>query len=219
MTPENVLNRAREMHLAGIAICDHNTAGNVRAFQRAGAKLDVSVLGGMEITSREEAHVLAYMEDWEALDRLQTLVHSHLPGINDEEAFGLQILVDEASEPLGLSERLLAGACDLSLHQIVEAVHRLGGLAVAAHVDRPSFSIISQLGFLPADLAVDAVEVSPRCGDRSEFERLGKPVLVSSDAHYVHEVGGGSTVILADHVSVSEIELALRGQGGRRVEV
>jgi hypothetical protein len=219
MTPENVLARAREMKLAGIALCDHNTAGNVRAFQKASIRFGLVVIGGMEITSREEAHVLAYMEDWESLHELELLVQSRLPGVNDDDAFGPQIVVDADSEPLGLSERLLAGTTDLSIREICTVVHRLGGLAVAAHIDRPSFSVISQLGFVPADLSLDAAEVSPRCVDRSVFDGVGLPLLVSSDAHYVHEIGGGSTVCVGGGVSVGEIRMALQGRLGRSIEV
>ena len=42
----------------------------------------------------------------------------------------------------------------------VALVHRHGGLAVAAHIDRPSFGVIGQLGFFPAEAGFDAVEVS-----------------------------------------------------------
>ena len=218
MTPENILRRARALGLAGIALCDHNTAENVPAFRRAGSRMGVSVVGGMEVTTREEAHVLAYFDEWERLEELQSLVYQALDGRNDEQAFGPQIVVDEQSEPLGLNERLLMGATTLSIREVVDHVHRLGGLAVAAHVDRPSFSVVSQLGFVPPDLRFDALEVSPRCEDRSAFADCGLPLLSSSDAHYVHEVGHGSTVCVAAQGTVAELVQALSKNGGRHLE-
>ena len=218
MTPENILGRMRELGLAGIALCDHNTAENVPAFQQAGSRMGLSVIGGMEITTREEAHVLAYFDEWEGLEKLQSLVYQALEGRNDEEAFGPQIVVDERSEPLGLNERLLMGTTVLSIKQVVDHVHQLGGLAVAAHVDRPSFSVISQLGFVPTDLRFDALEVSPRCEDQSPFATYGLPLLSSSDAHYVHEVGHGSTVCIAAHATVAELVRALSKRDGRQIE-
>ena len=47
-----------------------------------------------------------------------------------------------------LSERLLIGATVLPLQRIVSEIQGLGGLAVAAHIDRESFGLLGQLGFV-----------------------------------------------------------------------
>ena len=55
-------------------------------------------------------------------------------------------------------ERLLILAIDQSVEQVERKVHDLGGLFIPAHVDKGKNSIISQLGFIPEGLAIDAIE-------------------------------------------------------------
>ncbi len=218
MVPARVLARAREAGLDAIGICDHNTAGNVPAFRAAGRRAGLAVLAGMEITSAEEIHLLALFDDEEDLARLQRVVDAHLAGENRAEVFGDQILVDENGEPVGLDERLRIGATDLSLAELVALVHRLGGLAIASHVDRPAFSVVSQLGFVPADLELDAVEMSAFAGGPQRGLRAyGFAAVAFSDAHYPPEIGRCRTRVRVAQASVSELGKALRGRGGRRV--
>jgi hypothetical protein len=92
---------------------------------------------------------------------------------------------------------------------------------VAAHVDRKSFGVIGQLGFFPAEAGFDAVELSSRVPagreHAAEYAAYGLPVLRSSDAHFVHEVGAARTAIVCEHPGFDELALALRGLEGRHV--
>ncbi|MCK7491316.1 MAG: hypothetical protein MZW92_06045 [Comamonadaceae bacterium] len=85
-------------------------------------------------------------------------------GKNDEDAFGIQAIVNEAGEVEGFNDRLLIGASDISLNEAVELIHSLNGLAIASHIDRQAFGIIGQLGFVPPDVPFDALEVSANLG-------------------------------------------------------
>ena len=102
-------------------------------------------------------------------------------------------------------------------------MHRFGGLSIASHVDRPSFSILSQLGFFPEDVELDGVEISRHTTPdkaRSEIAGLERFTLVSfSDAHFPEDIGKPSTSFLMEAPSVEEIRLALREEGGRKVVV
>ena len=73
-----------------------------------------------------------------------------------------QVIVDAEDFVTGFCPRCLFGATLFSVQDAVALIHRYGGLAIACHVDRESFSIISQLGFIPPGLPLEAVEVSPR---------------------------------------------------------
>ncbi len=210
MTAANVVSRALDAGLGAIGLCDHNSAENVVAFQRAGERRGLPVLGGMEICSREEAHVLVFFDGAEALGRMQDLVYAHLAGVHDPRAFGEQVVVDERDEPLSLCERLLIGATDLAVEEIVGEARVLGGLAIAAHVDRDAFSLIGQLGFVPDDLPLDALELSPHCREESRYRACGLPLVRFSDAHHLHEVGRASTDLPIDRPAVDLIRAALR---------
>jgi predicted metal-dependent phosphoesterase TrpH len=217
MSPANVVAVARERGLDAIGLCDHNSAENVPAFREAGRKAGLIVIGGMEVATREEVHVLAFFDEPEGLMALQEVVYGALDGVNDEEAFGPQIVVDESSEPLGLNERLLIGATRLSLGETVDTIHEFGGLAIAAHVDRSTFGVIEQMGFIPPDVSFDALEVSWRSSSPGQYAVNGLPVVTFSDAHYLHEIGRVVTAIEANEASARELALALTGRRGRRL--
>jgi len=214
MSPPAVVRQGRERGLDLIAVCDHNSAENVEAVITAAQNVGLAVIGGIEISSREEVHVLGIFKDDDALRSAQEIVYENLDGWNNAETFGEQLVMNEQGEVLRSNVRLLIGATGLSLEQVVWTIHRLGGIAIAAHVDRPSFSVISQLGFIPAGLGLDGVEV---CSDDLPPVPEDLPVLRSSDAHRLEEIGSRCTRFLLERPTVSEIGMALRGINGRRI--
>ena len=115
----------------------------------------------------------------------------------------------------------------LGLGQVVESIHRLGGLAIASHVDRESFSILSQLGFVPEQLQIDALELSAlyspsgRSGSRTAHTLIDQieayPIVRFSDAHRLREIGTACTTFSVAAPTVKEFRRALSGEGGRKV--
>jgi predicted metal-dependent phosphoesterase TrpH len=221
MLPMAIVERARELHLDAIGICDHNSAENVIAVKKAGQREGVEVLGGMEICTSEEVHVLAFFDDDEALLEMQNIVYENLPGENDEGYFGEQLIADENDKIIGSTNKLLIGSTTLGIAKVVELVHGLGGLAIASHVDRESFSLIGQLGFVPEDLSLDGLELSRRCGP-SEFcnyESYGLPRVQSSDSHILADIGKVATTFTLSCPSYSEVAMAFKRIEGREVSI
>jgi len=214
MLPTAIVRQATILGLDMIAICDHNSAENVAAVACAGRRQSISVIPGIEVTSREEVHVVGLFRTVQDALGMQAVVYERLPGENDEDAFGPQAVVDDGDRLTGVNTKLLIGATELPLEQVVDAIHDFGGLAIAAHVDRQRFGLIGQLGFIPEGLELDALEVSP---DGSPGDWPGFPVVTSSDAHCLSDVGRGFTRLFAEEGGVEEIAKALRGEGGRRV--
>ena len=66
MIPPFIVRRAQELALGMIAITDHNSAENVGAVIEAAHGLDLAVLPGMEVQSREEVHLLCLFQTLEA---------------------------------------------------------------------------------------------------------------------------------------------------------
>ncbi len=225
MTPPAIVAAAAKAGLDVIAISDHNTAGNVAAVQEAAkaAGNGLTVLPGMEITSAEEAHVLGVFPDLQAAEGAAAELRTMLPRADSDyyAFFGEQPLLTAAGCQAGAETAALAGASPLDLTSTVEFIHRLGGLAIAAHVDRKAFSVYSQLGFFPQEAGFDGVEVSRHVSTDSprleEYSALGLPLIGCSDSHYLEEIGTATTELHLAGPEFSELALALAGAEGRSV--
>ena len=209
-----IVEQAKKVGLDMIGICDHNSAENVAALVKAGAREGLAVIPGMEVTSSEEVHILGLFDSETDLMLLQDMVYENLPGENSEEAFGPQYVIDEWDRLIGTNSKLLIGATLLTVEQIVDAIHERAGLAIASHVDRERFSLIGQLGFIPKGLKLDALEVSTPCAATKEYDY---PVICSSDAHFLEDIGKNPSCFMVEEASVQEIGKALRQELGRRI--
>lgn len=221
MTPKMIVEQAKSAGLDAICICDHNSSENSATASKVGKEHDISFLFGMEVNSKEEVHILALFDDENSLKELQKTVYENLPGENDDDTFGYQMIINDQDEIADLNPRLLIGATDLSIETIVGLIHDNGGLAIASHVDRERFSLIGQLGFIPPDLKLDGVEVSPNYilkSNKYDFPMApGLTQVTFSDAHFVHDIGKTFTTFNIEKVSVSEIKKALENKDGRSV--
>ena len=223
MSPRAIVKTALEKGIDIIAITDHNSAENVIAAQKAAKNTGLTVLSGMEITTSEEAHILALFDDIESIIKLQDIVYNNLmPGVNDEKRFGEQIVVNEKDEVLDFNRRLLIAATELSVYSVVNTIQSLGGLAVASHVDKDVFSVISQLGFIPDNLKFNALEMSYHI-DRKRAEELfaiynSYAWISSSDAHYLDDIGKRTTTFIMNEPTTEDMVSAFNKIGERRVE-
>ncbi len=218
MTPDAIVRVARERGIDVIAICDHNTAGNVDAVCGAAAGRP-AVIAGAEITTREEVHVLGLFPDVPAASAAARRVLESLPlRGEDDDPFGQQLLLDAEGRVRGVEPRMLAAPSDLTLSAAVALIRGHGGLAVAAHVNRPAFSVPGQLAFFPPDVRFDAVELDCALptvvrGRSLRLPRVSR--LHSSDAHCTSAIGRCLTVLEVAAASFEELALAVCRRAGR----
>ena len=193
MTPNNIVNMAMVKGLDIIALTDHNSAENIEAAIERGQYRDILVIPGMEVETAEEVHLVCLFPDVKSVLTMQELVYQTLPGRpNREDIFGPQLILNAKDEEIGRVPHMLITATSLTLEAVFEKVHSLGGVCIPAHVDRDSYSIISNLGAIPEGLPVKAIELSAKC-DKALFlfqhpELKHYPVLTSSDAHYLWDI-------------------------------
>jgi hypothetical protein len=223
MSPRTIIRHALSAGLDLIAVTDHNSAENAAATVRASGGRGISVLCGMEVTSAEEAHILALFDRPEDAAALQEAVYrSLMAGANDPARFGEQVIADEDDVVTGFNTRLLIGATALDAQEIIWTIHSLNGLAIASHIDRDAFSIISQTGFISPEMDFDALEISPLKSREEAMTGFGqyadRPWVSFSDAHRAEEIGRRVTVFHVMEPTVAEIAMALSGDGGRRFE-
>jgi hypothetical protein len=188
MSPRAVVERARASGLDIIAVTDHNTTENASAVIEARGRPDRTL---DRDDDRREVHPRLF-------GRGRTSGHSRrrstaTPRVPAKMKFvGDQVIVDAADYVTGFSPRCLFGATLFSVHEAVALIHRHGGLAIACHIDRDSFSIISQLGFIPPGLGLEAVEVSSRLSPDEARRQFGPPdrlpIVRFSDAHKPEEI-------------------------------
>jgi hypothetical protein len=224
MTPLGIIHKAEDLGIQLIAVTDHNSAENVPSLIKASIGSKVLVLPGMEMQTREEVHLICLFENIELALAWQEKVYAHLPqALNNERLFGPQWLLDSSDRQIGRLDRLLLTSASLSVEEAVEGVNRIGGICIPAHVDRPSYSLISNLGFIPQNLQIAALELSPKCRPAS-FRKLypetgGLNVVISSDAHWLDGMGSPRTCFRLEELTWQEIQLALAGMEGREVVV
>ncbi len=222
MSPANIVDLASERGLDIIGITDHNSTRHCAIIRSMAEKKGIMVLCGAEVTTKEEVHCLAFFETTDALNAFQEFLDENLPDIlNVPEIFGYQVQCDENENIIYEEKKLLISAINKSLEEVETFVHSHCGLFIPAHFDKLKNSIISQLGFLPAGLKADALEISGKTpvAKLAETHRdlLKYTILRSSDAHFPDAIGSAATQFYISAPSFSEVRMALKGEMGRRV--
>ena len=194
MAPGDIVARALAAGMGGIAITDHNSAMNAPAMAVRAKKAGLACLFGMEVQTAEEVHTLAIFDTVERALAMTDWVYEAMPRrVNDPETFGDQPVVTADDDIVEMEWRILAMGCRRSIPETSAKVRELGGLYIAAHIDRPNFSVIGSLGAIPSapDGApyFDAVELS-RTADESVWtpRAEGYATTRSSDAHNPDDV-------------------------------
>jgi len=223
MIPPLIVRRAQELDLDVIAITDHNCAANVRAVIEAARGTRLTVLPGMEVQTREEVHMLCLFDTPGQVEIWQQIVFAALPDArNNAEILGAQYAVDATGDHLYTEKRLLATSTALSVDQVTDQVNSLGGICLPAHVDRPSYSILSNLGFVPPGLQIAGIEITCLTTPRKLVQlcpALGRyGMIVNGDAHRLADMGA-RTRVQVEAPTVSELSMALASLKGRKATV
>ncbi len=222
MTPKNIVQAAIDRELDVIAITDHNSAENIAAVMAAAQGSSVTVIPGMEVQTREEVHLVCLFPDVEHVDHWQSYIYDHLPdSSNREDFFGEQWVFALNGSPLRKNTRLLLASTSLTVEEVAENCMQMGGFCYPAHIDRPNYSIISNLGFIPPDIGFTAVEISPHITAEEALQKYpylkNYQLIGSSDAHYLNEINWARSEIHGNDASFKEICMALSGLNQRKV--
>ena len=220
-SPGEIVAEAVRRQLDIIAISDHNSTLNLPALKKV-SEGKIIPFYGIEVQAVSETHLLVVFDNLDAAMDFGEMVRSTLPDIkNKPDFFGDQVVVDENENITAFEERLLLQSTTMTVEEITTRAHTSGGLVFPSHIDRDSFSIISQLGFIPEDLPIDGIEIS-RDISLSEAESLFPdyckkyPVIRNSDAHYLNEIGESFTFFEIEKPSLAEVKKALDGKDGRK---
>ncbi len=223
MIPPLIVSTASELGIRLIAITDHNSTANCAAVMRAAVGTDVTVLPGIELSTREEVHALCLFDTLDQAAAFQSILDTAFPGLENEPGrFGKQFVVDHTGALIRNETLRLATASELSLKEAYQAVSGLGGLFIPAHVDRRAFGMISVLGSIPHDIPFEALEISHQLPVEEtvvQYPEVSRfPLIQSGDVHQLSSFLGVNELTLKD-CSLAEIRKALAGRDGRKLRL
>ena len=223
MGPRDIVQTAIAKGLDFIAITDHNSGENVTAVQGAAQGTTLQVFPGIEVSTREEIHMITLFPSLERLFGFQKWLYGQLQeGENDPTLWGPQIVVDAQENIVGENNRLLGLPIRQSYDQVVREAVAREGIIYPAHIDRRANSMVRTLGFLPADLPFGVVELSRRANLTDAVERYsssGLQLITASDAHDIDQLGSARSWFKMAGTTFPELLQACRGENGRCIAV
>lgn len=192
MTPNNIAGMAAIKGLQIVALTDHNSTKNCRAFFAAAKKQGIIPVAGMEMTTAEDIHIVCLfptLESAEEFDKEYQQYRVLYP--NRTDIFGEQLIMDENDEVIGEEENLLLNASTLSVEDAVELLAKYGAVTFPAHIDRDENGMIASLGCIPEDPHFHCVEFRDNSSIEAYIAKYGledKRVVTDSDAHYLWDI-------------------------------
>lgn len=162
-SPEEVVSYAGDKELSAIAICDHDSIDGIGPTQRAGERLGIEVIPGIELTVEKadaEIHILGYFLDWEKdwlrekLKEMQAFrierIHAMVKKLHDH---GVDISADDVFKFAGLGTvgRLHLAQVMLKngkIRYIREAFEKYIGFQKPCYVSNMRFTPEEALGFV-----------------------------------------------------------------------
>ncbi len=188
MTPNNIVNMAYIKGLNIISVTDHNTTKNLPAINEVANKLNIKVIFGIEVTTKEEVHALCYFKSCEDAEKFGDLIYESLPNIkNNINIFGEQNIYNADDEKIGQLDKLLLNASSFSVDDLYNLTKQYNGIMILAHVNKKSNGILAVLGFIPFNLNLQFIEVFSK---EKVDERIIKnyKILKNSDAHQLIDI-------------------------------
>lgn len=199
MTPCNIAGMAAIKGLGIVALTDHNSTKNCRAFFAAAKRHGIVPIAGMELTTAEDVHIVCLFPTLEAAEKFDDEYRSfRILYKNRKDIFGDQLILDEEDNVIGEEEHLLLNASTLSIEEAGLLARKYGAAVFPAHIDRDENGIIAALGCIPETPHFHAVEFRDResIGEYSEKYGLSdKLILTDSDAHYLWDISEAENYI------------------------
>lgn len=187
LTPEQWLLAYMRAKVDCVTVTDHNTGDWIDRLQHAlnGLESDLhvefrplTIFPGVEVTSNDSLHILGVFPPGSGKAKIDALMGGRLQITNPHAP---------------TAERM----CAQSASDVVEAIHALGGLAIAAHVERDNGLLrgtVDAAGVFSSALAGRTLDDVLRKLDAVEFQTLTNP----SYTHFADRLKGVACVAGSD---------------------
>ena len=191
MTLHNIVNMACLKGLDIISLTDHNSAKNVEAIMDYARTKSLIVIPGIEVETYEGIHMLCYFKSCEDIKLFNKIIYQKIPRVqNNEQLLGEQLILDKNDCVVCKEVKMLLNSTCVKLNELTNLVHLMNGLVFTAHIDRKTNSIITILGFIPENLAIDGIEISHNAKlieyQKETFSKYR--IIQNSDAHYIGNI-------------------------------
>lgn len=215
MTPGNIAGMAAVKNLEVVALTDHNSCKNCKPFLEYTNRYGIIGIPGMELCTLEEVHVICLFPSLSKAMEFDSYVYHHLPDIpNMVRIFGNQQICDEEDNVVMEEGKLLISATDIPFLDVFDLVARYDGIMFPAHIDKGTNSLLSNLGFIPADSKFKCAEIK----DISKQSNLTRnnpylekcKILTNSDAHYLEHINEPDNYLHVDSKNIKDILKALQ---------
>lgn len=216
MTPNNLVHMAALAGLQVIAVADHNTTKNVPAAMAVGQQAGVLVVPAMELTTKEDIHVLCLLPSLEQAEAFRQYVYARLPQRkNRPKAFGHQYVMDAQDEILEEETQLLSFGADIGIYEVKELLEQYEGLAIPAHIDRASYSLIGVMGLVDLEMGFSVYETTIACDRQALMEKyhFTGGFLSNSDAHDLIAIQDGARTLEVSALTPQGVIDAVRNLG------
>ena len=202
MTPANIAGMASLCGLNIVALTDHNSTKNCRAFFAAAKKHGIIPVAGMEMTTAEDVHIVALFPTLQSAEEFDEIYRQYrILYKNRTEIFGDQLIVDENDEVIGTEENLLINASTLSIPEAKKLLESYGAAVFPAHIDREENGMIAMLGGIPDDPLFTCVEINDGAKKDEYIKKYAledKLILTDSDAHRLWEINEAENFLLIE---------------------
>jgi len=193
MTPGNIVAMSKLKNLDVIAVTDHNSCKNCAPVLKWADEYDIIAIPGMELTTREEVHVLCLFSELSDAMNFDAYVYDKLIKVtNNESVFGPQDICDNEDNVSGSEPYLLINATNIAFDELDRLMGEFGGIYIPAHIDKNSNSLLYNLGFIPPEAGFRTAELA----DPAKYESLAAlhpyltkcNIISDSDAHYLGHI-------------------------------
>lgn len=202
MTPENIAGMASLCGLQVVALTDHNSTKNCRAFFSAAKKYGIVPIAGIELTTAEEVHIVSLFPTLESAEEFdKELSQYRVLYKNRSDIFGDQIIMGENDNVLGTEEHLLLNALTIDISSAYDLLSKYGAAIFPAHIDREENGIITVLGGIPDYPDFKCVEIHNNENRKKYIENYHleeKLILTNSDAHRLWEINEAENFIMLE---------------------
>lgn len=222
MTPNNLVHMAALAGLQVIALSDHNTTRNVPAAVAVGKEAGVLVVPAMELTTKEDIHVLCLLPSVEAAETFRQYVYPRLPQRkNRPKAFGHQYVMNEKDEILEEEPQLLSFGSSIGIYETKSLLEEFNGLAIPAHIDRASYSLIGVMGLVDPEMGFTVYETTPGCDRQAlmaQYQFTGG-FLSNSDAHDLIAIADAERQLEIPELSPAGVIAGVKALGEQKIGV